>query len=68
MEYKHRTTGEVITVGRLRTYINDDGTKREVDIATGKDLDDYERIVETDKDFKNIKAKANPRDSSSGLR
>ena len=65
MEYKHRATGEVITVGRLRTYINDDGTKREVDIATGKDLDDYERIVETDKDFTSVRAKANPKDSSS---
>lgn len=67
MEYRNKQTGEIISVGRLRTYINDDGTKREVDIATGKDLDEYERIVETDKDFTSVRAKANPRDSQ-GLR
>ncbi len=71
MDFKNIKTGEILSVSRPRIYINEDGSKRYVDAATGMELnDDYEYVRDADeiKDFKNVKAKANPRDSRNSIR
>ena len=65
--YKHKETGEEITVSRLRIYVHDDGTTRESD-ANNTNIDltnDYELVKDEDdvKGFSGVRAKANPRDS-----
>jgi hypothetical protein len=46
IRFKHKETGEVIELSRVRTYINNDGTKYNVDVTSNYDLSDYEEIKE----------------------
>ena len=41
IQFKHKETGEVVRISKVRTYINDDGSKRNVDLAGEYDLSDY---------------------------
>jgi len=60
--YKNKETGAVRVFSRTRTYINDDGTKREVDVTTGEDITlDWELVVEGS-GFSNVTAKKSPKD------
>jgi hypothetical protein len=46
IRFKHKKTGEIISLSRVRTYINNDGTKYSVDVTSKYDLSDYEKIKE----------------------
>jgi len=46
IRFKHKETGEIIELSRVRTYINNDGTKYNVDVTSNYDLSDYEEIKE----------------------
>ena len=46
IQFKHKETGEVVRISKVRTYINDDGSKRNVDLAGEYDLSDYEEVRE----------------------
>jgi len=60
--YKNKETGGVRVFSRTRTYINDDGTKREVDVTTGEDITlDWELVVEGS-GYSNVTAKKSPKD------
>ena len=60
--YKNKETGDVRVFSRTRTYINDDGTKREVDVTTGEDITlDWELVVEGS-GYSNVTAKKSPKD------
>jgi|DEB0MinimDraft_3_1074331.scaffolds.fasta_scaffold48207_3 hypothetical protein len=60
--YKNKKDGAIRVFSRTRTYINSDGTKREVDAVTGEDITaDWELVVEKS-DYKSITAKKNPND------
>lgn len=47
--YTNTETGETKKVARVRTYINDDGTKRDVDLTTGEDItSEWELVIDGD--------------------
>ena len=46
IRFKHKETGEIIELSRVRTYINNDGTQYNVDVTSNYDLSDYEEIKE----------------------
>lgn len=60
--YKNTETGETKKVARVRTYINDDGTKREVDLATGEEISAEWSIDTEGGNYKTITAKKSPTD------
>jgi hypothetical protein len=46
IRFKHKETGEIIELSRIRTYIKDDGSKYNVDVTMKYDLSEYEEIKE----------------------
>ena len=61
IRFKNKETGEVISISKVRTYINDDGSKRNVD-PTGKyNLSDYEEVRE-DTNYQSILCTKAPND------
>ena len=61
IKFRHRETNEEIFLQRVRTYINDDGSKRNVDLSGRYDLSMYEEVRE-DIDYKSIAFKKAPND------
>ena len=61
IRFKHKETGEVIELSRVRTYINNDGTKYNVDVTSNYDLSDYEEIKEQT-DYSSITCTKAPND------
>lgn len=55
--YKNEKTGEVKKFGRTRTYIYDNGTKKEVCLTTGETLTGTWVFIEEDTDYSTISAK-----------
>ena len=60
--YKNRKTGEIKSFSRTRTYINDDGSKREIDITTGEDITKDWELVSEATDYSSVIAKKSPND------
>ena len=60
--YINKKTGETKVYSRTRTYINDDGTKREVDLATGEEISADWSIDTEGGNYKTITAKKSPTD------
>ena len=46
IKFKHKSTGNVIELSRVRTYINADGSKVNVDPTMKYDLSEYDEIRE----------------------
>ena len=61
IKFKHKETGETISINKVRTYINDDGSKRNVDLSGKYDLSEYEEIKE-DSNYSSIGFKKAPND------
>ena len=53
IKFKHKETGETINVSQVRTYVNSDGSKRNVDLTSKYDLDEYDEVKEKT-DYKSI--------------
>jgi hypothetical protein len=53
INFKHKKSGEVVSLSKVRTYINDDGSKRNVDLSGKYDLSEYEEVKEPS-DYKTI--------------
>ena len=47
IRFKHKKSGDTIEVARVRTYINDDGSKYSIDLSSKYDLNDYEEIKDS---------------------
>ena len=67
--YKHKQTGDVITVNRLRIYIGKNGCSTYETDANNTNINltrDYDKVVEeeedTPKDFSGVRAKSAPKD------
>ena len=56
IRFKHKTTGEEIGISKVRTYINDDGSKRNVDLDGVYDLSEYEELKDSS-DYSSILCK-----------
>lgn len=61
IQFKHKETGEVIQLSRVRTYINTDGTKYNVDVTGKYDLSSYEEVRENT-DYSSILCTKAPND------
>jgi hypothetical protein len=61
IQFKHKETGEVIQLSRVRTYINADGTKYNVDVTNKYDLSHYEEVRE-DTNYSSILCTKAPND------
>jgi len=61
IRFKHKETGEIISINRVRTYVNNDGTRYNVDPTHKYELSDYEEIKE-DTDFGSILCTKAPND------
>lgn len=60
--YKNKETGETRVYARTRTYVYDDGSKKEVDLSSGQEITkDWELVVEST-DYKSVIAKKSPTD------
>ena len=46
IQFKNKKTGELITISRVRTYINDDGSKRNVDLSGEYNLSEYNQVFD----------------------
>jgi hypothetical protein len=46
IKFKHKGTGSVVELSRVRTYINADGSKTNIDPTFTHDLSEYEEIRE----------------------
>lgn len=62
--YINKKTGEKKSYNKTRTYINDDGTKREIDVATGEEISSEWSLDTEGGDYKTIAAKKSPTDGS----
>ena len=60
--YKNKETGEIKSFSRTRTYINDDGSRREIDVATGEDITRDWELVSEATDYSSIATKKSPTD------
>ncbi len=60
--YKNNETGEKKKFGRTRTYIYDDGTKKEVCLHTGEVLTGTWTFIEEETDYSSVAAKKATRD------
>lgn len=60
--YINNKTGDTKVYSRTRTYINDDGTKREVDMETGEEISSDWTISPEGGDYKSIRAKKSSTD------
>ena len=65
--YKHKETGELKVFSRTRTYINNDGTKYDVDVTSGENLTESWDFVSTDGNYESVVTKKSPTDGY-GLR
>lgn len=61
IRFKNKQTGDVIELSRVRTYINDDGSKINVDPTHKYDLSQYDEIRD-EVDYKSINMKKAPND------
>jgi len=61
IRFKNKKTGEVIELSRVRTYINNDGSKTNVDPTHKYDLSEYDEIME-EVDYKSINMTKAPND------
>lgn len=61
IKFKHKETGETINVSQVRTYVNSDGSKRNVDLTSKYDLDKYDEVKEKT-DYKSIHCTQAPND------
>jgi hypothetical protein len=61
IQFKHKKTGELITISRVRTYINDDGSKKNVDLSSKYDLNDYDQVID-DTNYSSIHCTKAPND------
>ena len=60
--YINNETGEQRSYSKVRTYINDDGTKREVDLDTNQPIPEGFVLLSDSTDYKTITAKKSPTD------
>ena len=60
--FKNKETGETRVFARTRTYIYDDGSKKEIDLATGQEIAKDWELVSHDTDYSSIAAKKSPTD------
>lgn len=44
IRFKHKETGEEIAISKVRTYINNDGYRRNVDLDGVYDLSEYNQL------------------------
>ncbi|NCV17823.1 MAG: hypothetical protein EBW42_03350 [Rhodobacterales bacterium] len=60
--YKNKETGELCKFSRTRTYIYDDGSKKEIDLATGEDITANWELHTEETNYKTIAAKKSNND------
>lgn len=60
--YINVETGETRSFSKTRTYINPDGTRREIDVATGEELSPLWKLLTEAGDYKNVAAKKSSTD------
>ena len=61
IQFKHKKTGEVIELSRVRTYVREDGTKYNVDVTMQYVLSEYDEIREAT-DYSSIHCTKAPND------
>lgn len=61
IRFRHKETGEEIAISKVRTYISDDGSKRNVDLDGVYDLSEYEELRDNS-DYSSILCKKAPND------
>ena len=60
--YKNKKTGELKVFRRTRTYINNDGSKYEIDVESGENLTADWEYVSPEGNYESVVTKKSPTD------